>query len=316
MEVKAKYTAGLPLKSIDYSVIKTLLYFDIFKYPLTASEIFENCPTKLSSAEEIKITLESLISAGYIFCSENYYFLHSEKNIIRFRETGNKKAQKYLARARFFTWLISSFPFVEAVFLTGSLSKGMIEKKGDVDYFIITRPGKLWFCRTILITFKKLFLFNSRKYFCVNYFIDSEHLQIYDKNIFTATEVVYAIPAYNKDICNKFFLINNWYADYYPNKKNTDTRKTLKYRIGILRTLFEKIFNGKLGDKIDSWCFRKTINHWKKKYADYDEAAFDFNFRSYKHVSKHHPSGFQFKILNEYERKVKEFETTHNICLR
>ena len=39
-----------------------------------------------------------------------------------------------------------------------------------------------------------------------------------------------------------------------------------------------------------------------------DQDSFELNFRSEKNVSKHHPSGYQDKILSNYEKKIAEFE--------
>ena len=54
--------------------------------------------------------------------------------------------------------LISKFPYVEGVGISGSLSKGYYDDDGDIDFFIITSPKRLWIARTFLILYKKLFL--------------------------------------------------------------------------------------------------------------------------------------------------------------
>ena len=79
------------------------------------------------------------------------------------------------------TKFISKFPYVRAILLSGSISKGYMDKDSDVDYFIITQPNRLWVTRLLLMLFKKIFLFNSRKVFCINYFVDSEKLEIEEK---------------------------------------------------------------------------------------------------------------------------------------
>jgi hypothetical protein len=220
-----------------------------------------------------------------------------------------------LKKARFYSRLISYFPFVEGVFISGSLAKGVVDKKGDIDYFIITRPGRLWLCRTSLIVFKKLFLFNSKKYFCVNYFIDSNNLQIPDKNIFTATELIFAKPMYSPQLCTSFFESNSWQYNFYPNKPLIDVSHAHKKNNTILKRFVEWIFKDSLGEKLDTWCFKYTLNHWKNKFDNFDKEAFDLNFRSRKNVSKHHPSGFQHKVLKLHQQKIDEFQLVHKVQL-
>jgi predicted nucleotidyltransferase len=88
------------------------------------------------------------------------------------------------------THVIKRFPFVRGVFVTGSLSKNSSDSSSDLDFMVITRKGRLWIARTLLMLFKKIFLLNSYKYFCINFLLSEDNLEIEDKNVFTATEVM------------------------------------------------------------------------------------------------------------------------------
>ena len=94
----------------------------------------------------------------------------------------------------------------------------MHDNRGDVDYFIITKNNRLWLCRA---NCEKIFLFNSRKFFCVNFFLGSS-LLIDENNIFTATEIFTLQPVFNKELYCKLIEINSWVEDYYDisNLKN------------------------------------------------------------------------------------------------
>ena len=165
----------------------------------------------------------------------------------------------------------------------------------------------------MLILFKKIILLNSKKYFCVNYFIDTDNLEIPDKNIFTATELVHIIPTYNAELYNDFISSNSWVRSFYPNKKMFEGR--LPSGNNLIKRISEKMLSGRMGEKIDKWCFQRTIGHWKKKFPEFNEEEFDLNLRSKKNVSKHHPQGFQFKVTKAYEEKIKWFEKKLNIKL-
>jgi len=39
------------------------------------------------------------------------------------------------------------------------------------------------------------------------------------------------------------------------------------------------------------------------------------NMRSKKNVSKHHPQGFQFRVLNLFEENCRAFEERHQLSL-
>lgn len=303
------------LDPIGSGIISTILYFDIFHYPLTLQEIKFNCHQVLASEEAIERALNELVNKGMLIEKDGYYLLSPNDSIIQKRIAGNQLSKKFFRKANRYSRLIASFPFVRCVCLSGSLSKGYMEKDSDVDYFIITKPGRLWVSRTFLVLFKKIFLLNSKKYFCVNYFIDENNLTIPDKNIFTATELSFLIPTYNFKLYNQLIMENNWCRDLYPNKKITRDAENIAFKNGLVKRSVEWILNGRLGERLDTIFFSRTIKYWKKKFVEFDDSSFDLNLRSRKNVSKHHPRGFQYKVLKELEEKKARFESTHHVAL-
>ena len=167
-------------------IIKTLAYYDIFNYPLTAEEIYHNLGANHVSSFDVTNEIEKLFKDGLIYKKNSFYLLTNNDKYISRRIDGNKLAAKKINSAYRMTNFISKFPYVRAILLSGSISKGYMEKDSDVDYFIITQPNRLWVTRLLLMLFKKIFLLNSRKVFCINYFVDTETLEIEEKNIFTA----------------------------------------------------------------------------------------------------------------------------------
>ncbi len=303
------------LNTTEQAIIKTLLYFDIFRHPLTGSELSNSLQSENPGPEILRTCLTKLTNSGLLRTSGDYLLLNGNEQYIRFRKEGNRRAERFMRRSRLFRELIATAPFVRGIFMTGSISKGVVPEKGDVDYFIITRSGRLWICRTLLILFKKIFLFNSRKYFCLNYFVDEDHLEVAEKNLFTATEVAFAIPLFNTELTRRFFTVNQWYRTYYPNMPGVNQRLVSKRQWHPLKVLAEALLSGKFGGKIEKWCYRKTCGHWAQKYKNMEPLMFDLNFRSYSHISKHHPHGFQFRVLQAYQQKIEEFEDRYKLHL-
>ena len=192
---------SISVSSLGKSIIKTLAYYDIFNYPLTAEEIYYNLGTNhVSLHRMLQMRLKNYARDGLIYKKNNFYLLTNNDNYISRRIDGNRLAEKKMNSAYRMTNFISKFPYVRAILLSGSISKGYMEKDSDVDYFIITHPNRLWATRLLLMLFKKIFLLNSRKIFCINYFVDTESLEIEEKNIFTATELATLIPTYGTEL--------------------------------------------------------------------------------------------------------------------
>ncbi|MBN2175122.1 MAG: hypothetical protein JW731_13390 [Bacteroidales bacterium] len=297
-------------------VLRTLVYYDIFDYPLLESDIFENCKLHHLELQECSRVLNQLNKQGVIYKIGDYYSLKSDPEHVKKRVIGNQLAEKWMPKAKRFSWIISAFPYVRGISLSGSLSKGFIGDDPDIDYFIITKPNRLWLTRTMLVAFKKLFLLNSYKYFCVNYFIDTESLEIEDKNLFTATELTTMIPVYGGSVKKEFFQSNYWVKDFFPNYK-IDNLEKIPEKSGIIKKSMEYIFNGRLGDKLDDYFMHVTVKHWSKKFRKkYPKKEFDLVFRSRKNISKHHPRNFQKIVLDEFNRKMDEIIAKHKLTFK
>src|SRR6185369_15787589 len=171
----------------EKNFLKALLYFDIFYYPLTAEEVVRFSPVVVNSSPYH--FLERLVSQKLLFQFQNFYSLQDDSQLAVRRFKGNALANKKMKTARRFSKLVSLFPFVRAVMLSGSISKNYMDENSDIDFFIVTEVNRLWVVRTALAIFRRIFLFNSHKNLCTNYFVDNHNLEIRDKNIFTAIEL-------------------------------------------------------------------------------------------------------------------------------
>lgn len=297
------------------SLIRALLYFDIFNHPLSSKEIFHLIPVHSISECELMDVLTDLTTHNLIYYHNGYYSLSPSVESVKRRLAGELCANTMIKRMQKFSSLISSFPFVKAVTISGSLSKNYMDENSDIDYFIITERNRLWLARTLLILYKKLFLFNSKKNFCVNYFVSEDQMSIPDRNVFTATEVSYLIPVYNYNAYFHFMKVNDWNKGFFPNFPLRGKDLVVKEAYPNIKSVLEKLFSNSIGEKLDTFFFKLTLKRWKKKFKTFDESTFDLRMRSKKNVSKHHPNGFQEKVLSQLQKKITEFENMHDISL-
>ncbi len=297
--------------NVRRSIYKALTYFQIFRYPLTKDELIRFMDTEVK--QDIQSSLDELCSQGCIYRHGDYFATVSDATQVERRELGNKVAKAKMKRAIWMAKLISKFPFVRAVMVSGSLSKGYMEQDSDVDYFIMTKPGRLWVARTLLILFKKVCLLNSRKYFCVNYFIDEENLVIEEQNLFTATEMVTLIPLFGRKQYDDLVVANSWAWKYYPNHPAQETNYMFIHRFSPLKRLGEWLLAGNWGGKLDAFCMRKTVGHWKSKFPDMKTETFDLTLKSRPYVSKHHPQNFQKRVLDRMQEGMSEFDAQYAV---
>ncbi len=303
------------IDELSSSILKVLLYFNIFSHPLTASEIQEFSKVNANETNKINEILNQLVTQKLIYQFDSFYSISNNKILIEKRIQGNKLAQVYLNRAMWVSRYISWFPFVKSIMISGSLSKGYMDKGSDIDYFIITQNGRLWICRSILALQRKLMIKPLKKYFCINYFVSTSSLAIPDHNLFTATEIACVYPTYGQSYYTQLQNENTWIKEFLPNKKMyTEKVNSRTYRFS-LKTIIENVFNGDWGEKLDSILFKFMLKRWKKRYADFDETQFDLNIRTKKNVSKQHEKGHQFVILEKYTQQINNYEEMNQVKL-
>jgi hypothetical protein len=308
MQDKAHHT------KLDCCVIKALLYFDIFNYPLKSEEVFKFLGMNSVTENDVSNSLASLARENYLFHFMDLYSIQKNEALMQRRLNGNALAEKYLPLAQRKALFIGKFPFIRGVFASGSLSKNYMDDKSDLDFFIITAPGRLWIARTLLVMYKRLFLGNSHKYFCVNYFIDEAHLEIEEKNQFTATELATLIPLYNSGLYYELISANGWVKQYFPNMKLRKPDISIDKKITFMKRLSESLLNI---SGIEKLFMKVTLLRWKRIYQHkYSPAEFEVAFKTKDYASKNHPNQYQRKVIERYEQKVSEFSNKHNIILQ
>jgi hypothetical protein len=257
-------TEDIPFHSLSLHLLRPLIYFDIFSYPLTKAEMFSYAQLPPSNHTERDYALQVLINKGIVKEVQGFYGVNLTQESIQKRIESNQRANQILPLAYKWAHFIGKFPFVRAVMLSGSISKNVMTDSGDIDYFVITQPGRLWVARTFLVLYRKIFLANSHQYFCTNYFVDIENLTIEDKNLFTATECITLLPAYGKEYYLPFMEANLWVYAFFSAPPSREAAHVPSFKRSFAQKLLETIFQGRWANAIEKYCMRLTFLHRKK----------------------------------------------------
>ena len=306
------FDINLAQKKAELAILKTLVYFDIFDYPLSEKDIknFIGC---YIDEETFASALLQLLTDKIIFSVGEYYSLQNNRQRAEERLQGNLRAQPLLAKATSIGAFLYKFPYVRAVAVSGSLSKNYADKKADIDFFIVTKSNRLWIARTILHLFKKFtFLAGKANFFCMNYFVDEEALAIPEKNIYTAVEIVTLLPLAGTFTLNKFFEKNNWTKNWLPCYEYKRNLKTAERGSGF-KKFAEWFFNSRVGEKLDTFLYRWTTRRWQKKEqrGRKNSKGKVMNLVTGRHFSKSNPETFQEKIITTYGNKIRWYLNYH-----
>ena len=294
---------------LDTGCLQCLRYFGIFKYPLTAEEVhrFNLAP---SDFELVKSALENLVKNGTINRIERFYLHENKKEWIEERNKGNQRAYKVLAKSGKYVSIIARFPFVRGIAISGSLSKFYASEKTDIDYFIITDSNRLWIARTLLHVFKKLtFITGHQHYFCMNYFVDTDALEITHQNQYSAIEVATVLSVYNSPLIDKFRIKNDWISKFLPNNESTNNYEyVIPDRKHPGKRFIEKLINFCFPDRLNKRLMNLTDKKWRRKWKrkGFDFTNYDRAFQTEINISKTHHFDYEKKVMDTLSNPIQK----------
>ncbi len=290
-------------------ILHALLYYDIWEYPMKLEELHIFLPVRLPEQGELVSALASAGVQTSVTEYGGYYSVRPDTRALVDRRLTRERHARWMWRAaRLVTHVIKRFPFVRAIFVSGDLSKNATGPGSDVDFFILTEPGRLWICRTLLILFKKIFLLNRKKFFCLNFFATIDNLTQEERNVYVAAEVAHLKPMYNDALFNKFMEENAWIRFFFPNFSRDELpRVVANNRQSQFQKLFERLLMPLPLDRIDTYLMEQMKHVWAQRYPRHDAATRQRIFKCTKQESRAYGGDFHDKVLALYSRKLREF---------
>ena len=208
------------------SVLQTLIYSDYFDFPLTFNELKTRLIQKKLSSLLLRQKLKTLLHQKIINYHKPYYFLQGRDSLIKNRKRNKKNSLPKLKLANSYAAKLSRVPGLCAIYLTGSLALQNAKLYDDIDFMIITETGKLWLTRLILTIYCELLGIRRRlntegnNKLCLNLYLSLDDLALpaIKRNLYTAYELIQAMPLYDpKDTRSQLLSSNSWLTHYLPN---------------------------------------------------------------------------------------------------
>ncbi|MBK8502377.1 MAG: nucleotidyltransferase domain-containing protein [Saprospiraceae bacterium] len=293
--------------------MKVLVYFDLFDHPLRFDEIVLFIDQVVES-QDVEWALNHLQLLEAVEHLNGYWGLSFLSKKIQQRELRNGIAVKRKRAVQKFSKIVATFPFVKAVFLTGSFSKGVMWHDSDIDFFIVTDPGKLWVTKALMVLFRKIILFDSHRNFCINYLVSSDNLIIQERNIFTATELITMIPVFGHQTYSSMMSGNKWVSKYFPLYENLEKTKMEVRPRRLIKRILEIMFD----TEITMWMGEHFMKLSEKKYrTKYHKGLTESEYNKAivvsPKVSKVHPQFFQKHIVEKYDKQCEKLFKSYSI---
>lgn len=236
-----------PLPGLRENVYATIVFFDIFDFPLTMEEIQFFFLGKRHPRHVLQEFLEKEYGIEHaIINSIKYYFLKGRSSIVHIRLQRKQISARLWKKVQFFLPFIQMVPFIKMVAVCNTLAFDNATKDSDIDLFIVARRNRLF-----IVRFFTLFLFSIlgvRRHgqkvagrFCLSFYVDEdflnlELLQLSSKDIYFPFWMIAMKPLYGERYYHRFMAENQWLRRYF--------QRPVIYGGEIWKPAFLKIFGG------------------------------------------------------------------------
>ncbi len=255
------------LTPLQRAIILTLLYSDLFDYPLTDAEVRRYLPADCPPSDAWDRALTPMIGQ-WVSRADDYFMMAGRESIVETRRERHAQGDRLWRWAERYAAWMGRVPFVRMVGVCGSLAAGNATADADVDLFIITAENRLWTVQVWAMTLRRLASCVGVRV-CPNYFLTLDSLRVEPRTLYTAREVAQVVPLYGVETYARFFASNPWVQRLLPNVGADDGRPQSApptSRLGATRVL-EWGLAGRVGDLLERILYRMLLLYYPRRRA-------------------------------------------------
>ncbi len=254
------------LSPLEFAVLVTVLYGDLFDHPLTPEELHRFLTVPCPDRAELETALAAL-DGRYLSRTRGFVCWRGREATIEVRRRRRELAAgRWRAARRFARWL-AWVPFLRAVAVCGSQAVDNGDEDGDVDLFLITAPGRLWLVQSAAMALRRAGRLLGVD-FCPNYLLSEPDLAVANRSLYSAREAAQAVPLWGGEAYGRFLQANGWIGGFLP-QLDLDERRRLaapRPRHRLTRAL-ERALGGRLGDLLDRAVYRALLRYYALRLA-------------------------------------------------
>jgi hypothetical protein len=294
----------MPTLQPDEAILHTLLYADIFDYPLTPAEIHHFLIDVPASREAVHQALESSPRLrARVAMQGSYVTLKGRQALAGLRETRRQSSERLWAVARLWSAVLGCLPFVRMVAVTGALAVDNAPPGDDIDFLIVTSPGRVWLARALAVVMVRAArLFGAG--LCPNYVLAESALEQQRRDLFIAHDLAQMVPLVGLPVYRQMRAANAWASRYLPQASaplRSEPERALPAWAVRLQRWGEALLGGGLGDNLERWEQSRKLRKFAPAAGQAGSAAELDADRVKGHFEDHgHP------ILRKFEERVAQ----------
>jgi hypothetical protein len=296
--------ATTPLSVLSNAILHTAAYADVFDYPLTSTEIHRYLIGIRAPHEAVAHFLREVMPLSKV---GGYYSLPSREKLVETRRRRERIAAQLWPKAIEYGRLIARLPFVRMVAVTGALAVNNAEEGDDIDFLIVTEPGRLWFSRGLILLVRRLAALQGVT-LCPNYLVSLRTLVFGDRSLYTAHEITQMVPLAGLDVYDQIRVQNAWVGRYLPNAHSApaapfNSSHTISRTLG--RPAMEAVLRTKPFSTLERWEMNRKIRRLRCEQAASPESDFSADWcKGHVHRHRERTQAALDERLDQLQRKI------------
>jgi hypothetical protein len=243
------------IPDVTGAILYTLVYADLFDYPLRVDEIHRYLTGYAASLAAVEEHLHRHGRLAEQLGSEDpYWFLAGREHLVGLRRQRETYSRALWRQAERYGRLMAALPFVRMVAVTGSLAMNNASgPDDDIDFLIVAAEHRVWLARGLAILIVHLAGRRGLE-LCPNYVVAEHHLALGEPSLFTAHEMAQLVPICGQQVYHRLLARNAWMATFLPNASPRPAMGRGRggpRRLG--QNLLEAALGGRLGDGLERW---------------------------------------------------------------
>lgn len=291
---------------LERAILHTLLYSDLFDYPLTPDEAAHYLIGRPGTPDEVRACLaRSSWLADRVIELSGYLALRGRETLIARRLDRTATSDRLWRRMQRFVRVLRALPFVRMIAVTGALAMKNSAAHDDIDVLIVTAPDRVWLTRALaigLVYAGKL----CGDTLCPNYVISERALGLDRHTLFVAHEFAQMVPVYGLTIYNRMCAVNPWIQRMLPNASQpfwSQPEEAIGPIGHSVKRALEKLLSGQFGAALEDWEMHRKIRKFQPRLGQPDgDALLDRD-----HV-KGHFEDYGGPVMRLYAERVGQME--------
>ena len=277
-------------------MLEAVCYADVFDWPLTPAEVHRYLPVA-APVSAVVTALRSPRLRSKLDQGDGLVALAGRGDLFRSRRLRGAESERQMPRAVRAARAVAALPFVRFVAISGSLAVGASAQRSDVDLFVVTEDRRLWITRALSIGVVRVGAAAGLD-LCPNYFLAESALEIPDRDLFTAHELVQLVPIAGAATYEALLARNAWVRDFLPNA--TPRSVPAEPRGMPVTALAERLLRAAVIDRIERW-------EMGRKVARFTAGEASEELRFTETACKGHFEGHRLRALDAYHGRVARF---------